>query len=242
MQKRIWELDAARGICILGMVIFHLLYDLSYLFQVIDLSTNPLFHLVSQWGGVLFILISGISATLGSRTVRRGLIVLGCGLLFTAVTIGMYLLRFSGRGIIIWFGVLHCLGICMLLWPLLRRLKTPWLLVIGVALSALGIWFKYGVRVDVQYLFPLGLMHPNFASADYFPLLPNLGYFLIGAGLGRLLYPTRRSLLPKVNTQLFPVRFFCFCGRQSLLIYLLHQPILTALVALLTMLFKEASV
>ena len=28
MKKRIWELDVLRGICILGVVIVHLIYDL----------------------------------------------------------------------------------------------------------------------------------------------------------------------------------------------------------------------
>ena len=119
MKKRIWELDVLRGVCILGMVLVHLIYDLQTFFSLPFLTNSELFSLIKQWGGVLFLLISGICVTLGSHPVRRGLIVFACGLLCSAVTAGMYVLNMADKSIIIYFGVLHCLGVCMLLWPLL---------------------------------------------------------------------------------------------------------------------------
>ena len=94
MKKRIWELDAFRGICVLGMVIVHFMYDLTDLYGILNWEAPVWFAFVQRWGGVLFLLISGISATLGSRSVRRGLIVLCAGALVSAVTYGMY--RFGG--------------------------------------------------------------------------------------------------------------------------------------------------
>ena len=94
-NKRIWELDAFRGICILGVVLVHFVYDLVELYGIIDWKYPPLFSLVKNWGGVLFLLISGICVTLGSHSVRRGLIVFGCGMVITAVTVAMYLLNFA---------------------------------------------------------------------------------------------------------------------------------------------------
>lgn len=233
MKRRIWELDAFRGLCILGMVIVHFIYDLVELYHLIDWQYPAVFSFVKNWGGVLFLLLSGTCATLGSRSVRRGAIVFCCGIVCSAVTAGMHLLHFSGRGMIIWFGVLHCLGLCMMLWPLFRKIPMPnWALGnLGILLVILGLMFR-NVTVETPWLFPLGLTTAVFSSSDYFPLFPNLGFFLLGAVIGRTAYREKTSLLPTVNPQTPILRLLCFCGRQSLPIYLLHQPVL-ALVCLL---------
>ena len=36
MKKRVWELDAFRGLCVLGMVIVHFVYDLVELYGIVD--------------------------------------------------------------------------------------------------------------------------------------------------------------------------------------------------------------
>ena len=233
MTKRIWELDAARGLCILGMVLVHILYDLHTMLGLTFLQNSTLFEFVSDWGGVLFFLISGICATLGSRSVRRGIIVFACGLLVSAVTFGMYALGFAGKGMIIYFGVLHCLGICMLLWPLLKN--TPvWLLgVFAAALIAAGLAIPHRGFDTGYWLLPLGFMPHGFASSDFFPLLPFLGFFLLGAVLGRLLYQEKTTRFPKVNARRGIVAFLTAVGRWSLPIYLLHQPVITGIFALL---------
>lgn len=236
MKHRIWELDALRGICVLGMIAVHFIYDLVDLYALVDWNYPTAFVFLQTWGGVLFLLISGICVTLGSRSVRRGLIIFACGLLCTAVTMGMVALDFAGKGMIIWFGVLHCLGACMLLWPVFRKLPVAILAVIGVALAGLGLWLDASVLVSFPWLVPLGLTFPGFTSADYFPLLPHLGFFLLGAVLGKTLYKNKESLLPRVNAQNFGLRFLQSCGRHSLWIYLLHQPILTGLFTIITLL------
>ena len=119
----------------------------------------------------------------------------------------------------------------MMLYPLFKRLP-PWALaLLGVAFVALGVWFDT-LTVSVWFLFPLGLKFDGFYSGDYFPLFPNLGWFLLGAFLGKTAYRRRTSLLPKVNADFFLLRFFRFCGGHSLWIYLLHQPVLTGLTLL----------
>lgn len=223
MQKkeRIWELDALRGLCILFMVGIHLVLDL----KGFDYTGSWLFHFLRVWGSVLFLLISGICVTLGSHSLRRGLIVFAAGLLCTAVTVGMYLLRFADSSILILFGVLHCLGLCMILWPLFRRAPVWVLGLCAAVLLGLGYWFQT-FHVSVPGLFPLGLTTKAFRSADYFPMLPHLGWFLLGAILGKTVYREKKTRLPRVNSQAAPIRALCWCGRQSLIIYLLHQPIL----------------
>ena len=227
MKKRIWELDALRGLCILGMVVVHLVYDLVDLYGLVQWEYPPLFTFVQQWGGVLFLLISGICVTLGSRCIRRGLLVFGCGMVVSAVTWGMYYFGFSEKSIIIYFGVLHCLGLCMLLWPIFRKLPHWALAVIGLVLVTLGFYLQTLEPVSTQWLMPLGLPWKGFASSDYFPIFPYLGFFLLGSALGKSVYRNKESLLPKVNAHNPIIRFFLLCGKHSLGIYLLHQPLLS---------------
>lgn len=233
MKKRIWELDVLRGVCILGMVVVHLIYDLQTFFSLPFLADSRLFDLIKQWGGVLFLLISGICVTLGSHPVRRGLIVFACGLLCSAVTAGMYFLNMADKSIIIYFGVLHCLGVCMLLWPLFKRLPVWALGLLGPGLTVLGLWISGNVVVDFPWLIPLGLVPGDFASSDYFPLLSNLGFFLVGACLGKTLYRKKETLLPRVNPANPVLAFFTRLGKWSLPVYLLHQPVITGLLYLI---------
>ena len=233
MKKRIWELDAFRGICILGVIIVHFVYDLTDLFEIIQWEYPTWFSFVQNWGGVLFLLISGISATLGSRSVRRGLIVLAAGFLITGVTYGMYAYLNFHKSIIIYFGVLQCLGCCMILWWGFKRLPSWVLAVLGLVMVAAGLQLSNMYPVDHPWLIPLGFMYRGFASSDYFPLLPNLGFFLLGAVLGRTVYRKKETLLPMISEKNILVRGLCFCGKHSLWIYLLHQPVLSGICMLL---------
>ncbi len=223
MKRRIWELDAFRGLCILGVIVVHTVFDLRY-FVGLDFELHPLFRIVMDYGGVLFVLLSGICVTLGSHSVRRGLIVFGCGLAVSAVTEGMIFFGMADASVRIQFGVLHLLGVCMLLYPLYRRLPNPALALLGVAIVALGYWFRT-LTVGPEWLFPLGLCAPGFAAGDYFPLFPHLGWYMLGTLLGRTAYLDKKTLLPRVNTEAAAARFFSFCGRHSLWIYLIHQPV-----------------
>lgn len=234
MKKRIWELDAFRGLCLLGVVAVHLIYDLVDLYGIIQWEYPGWFLFVQEWGGVLFILLSGICVTLGSHHIRRGLMVFGGGLVITAVTVVMYLSGYFDPGIIIYFGVLHCLGVCMLSWCLFRRLPGWLLAVLGGVAIVVGLHLYHVTLVDHWYLIAFGLTPYGFSTSDFFPLLPYLGFFLIGTVLGRWLYREKESLFPKVNEGNFLIRFLSFCGRNSLWIYLGHQPILAGICMLIS--------
>ncbi len=227
MKRRIWELDALRGLALLGMIGIHLIYDLVDLFGVWHWQMPAWYLLFKNNYGAIFLLISGISATLGSHPVKRGLQVFLCGFLCTAATVGMFLLGAAGKDIIIYIGVLQCLGLCMMLWPLFRRLPQWGLVGLGLLMAAAGLYLRTKA-FPFPWLMPLGFAPYGFASSDYFPLLPNLGYFLLGAALGKKVYGDKQS---RFLTARFP--FLQWCGRNSLLIYLLHQPILAAGVWLL---------
>ncbi len=230
-HKRIWELDALRGLCIIFMIAVHFVFDLGA-FTALQFSTPVWFDFVKQYGHVIFVLISGICVTLASRSFKRGVIVFAAGLLITAVTVFMvYVMNFT-RSILILFGILHMLGACMMLYPLFKRLPVWLVAVFGVCFIALGFWLDT-LTVSTKLLFPIGLTFPGFFSGDYFPIFPGLGWFLLGSVLGRTLYRKKESLLPRVNTKFFLVRFLSWCGRHSLWIYLLHQPLLMGIVYLL---------
>ena len=227
-KNRIWELDAFRGICILGVVVVHLIFDLVDMYRIIDWDYPDWFMFVKNWGGVLFLLLSGICITLGNHPIRRGLIVFGCGMLCTAVTAVMARLGLISSFLVIRFGVLHCLGLCMVLFPLVHGL----LLTLGLPLVLLGLYFQT-LTVNIPWLFPLGLITSSFRSGDFFPLLPNFGFFLVGAALGKWLYRKKQTLFPKSDPRNSLRRFLCWTGRKSLWIYLAHQPLLAGLCLLL---------
>lgn len=242
-KNRIWELDALRGICILGMMVVHFVFDLNE-FAGLGLTMPGWFDFCQRYGHILFILISGICATLASRSFRRGVIVFCVGLLVTGVTLFMVCVLKFNRSLSIFFGILHLLGICMMLFPLFKKLPVWALAVLGVGFVALGVWLAALEPVAVSFpsaqgllLGAIGIRPAGFYSGDYFPIFPNLGWFLLGAVLGRTAYCRRESLLPKVNADFFLLRFFRFCGRHSLWIYLLHQPVLAGLTMLLAAFF-----
>ena len=229
-NARIWELDALRGVCILCVIVVHFLFDLSF-FGGMALTLPAWYVFIQEYGGAIFVVLSGVCATLGSRSVRRGCIVFGAGMLITAVTYGMYRLGMSGHDVVVKFGVLHLLGVCMICYPLFKNLPPAALAGLGLVFAVIGFAIR-GVTVETHLLFPFGFLYEGFTSSDYFPIFPQLGYFLIGAAIGKTAYRGKKTLLPGTFQKSVPARFFCWCGRQSLFIYLLHQPIVYGLLEL----------
>lgn len=230
MKKRIWELDALRGLFVIGMILCHLMMHIDQLFGPFSWIRSSLFTFVSQWGGVLFFIISGICITLGHHPVRRGLVVFGCGL---AVSIVSFLMHQWVVFDPVYFGVLHCLGVCMLLWPVFRSLPCWALGVLAPAIILPGILLEDQMIVSHYWGVAFGFVPAGFAASDHFPLLPFLGFFLAGALLGKLLYKKKETLFPSVNSKRGLPAFFCAIGRRSLPLYLLHQPVLVGIVLLL---------
>jgi len=228
-RERVWELDAFRGIAILCVIAVHTVFDLRY-FLGRQVAVAPALEFVMDYGGVIFVILSGVCVTLGSRSLRRGAIVFGFGLVITLVTMTMARLGMAGPDIVIQFGVLHLLGFCMMLYPLYRKLPVSAIAVLGVLFVALGYAFD-GLTVSQPWWFVLGLRTRDFVAGDYFPVFPHLGWFMLGVTIGRTAYRNKASLLPRVP-RVAPIRFLCFCGRQSLWIYLLHQPLVYGILEL----------
>ena len=135
-----------------------------------------------------------------------------------------------GRGFIV-FGILHLISISILLaYPLLRLGRMN--LLLGLAAILLGLYIQE-LEVDFFWLIWLGLAPRDFVSLDYVPLLPWFGVVLMGMAGGALLYKDlgRRFPLPDISAWP-PVRGLIFLGRNSLAIYILHQPLLLGLIYL----------
>ena len=84
--------------------------------------------------------------------------------------------------------------------------------------------------VSFPWLIWLGLAQRGVYMSDYYPLVPWSGLVLVGISAGYTLYRQgiRRFTLPDYSN-ITVVRMLSFLGRHSLVIYLIHQPILLAL-------------
>lgn len=222
-RSRIWELDFLRGIALLAMIAFHILYDLKEFYQVpISYEQGPVYYL-GKFAASLFIVVAGISCSLSKSNIKRGIKLFLLGLLITLVTS----LVVPGSNII--FGILHFLGTSIVLYSIFKHLKPGMLLILGTAVIMAGFCFKK-ITLPNNILAPLGLLGPEFYSVDYYPLVPWLGLFLYGAAMGKILYTQKQSLFPAS-----PLRqnLLNTLGQHSLSIYLLHQPVILLLLSLL---------
>lgn len=232
-RPRIWEIDFLRGLSILLMVGYHLLYDLGAfagLKRFLGFSTDlfsPAWMIAQYFFAGLFVVLSGISSTLTRSNIRRGLRLLAFSLAVTAAT---YVFDPSST---VWFGILQCLAVSMLLYGAAFEKAGPAAsAAAGAAVFGLGFALPAVRRALVlrsDWLLPLGLHSPLFTSYDYFPLIPWFGVFLIGAALGKTVYKSRRSLLSRPPRPIL----INAAGRYSLWIYLVHQPVIMGVLYLL---------
>lgn len=201
------------------MIIFHLVVDLKDFFSYnIDYFTGFWFY-IGKLSALLFILTAGISSTLNTSTIlRHGCKVFLWGMVLTAATYYYNPLTY------IRFGILHFLGCSIVSYKLLSAVRPLWLLLSGILLCGLGYAFTPAI-VYSSYLFPLGLITSSFVSIDYYPLIPWYGVFIIGAAFGKSLYVRRQSLFPNNTIPWLGT----YLGRNSLVIYIIHQPLILAI-------------
>jgi uncharacterized membrane protein len=224
------------------MIVYHIVFDLNYFgFTSTDLNSLP--SLIFLYPiGTLFLLLVGISLTLSYARVqhrltvsqlrikymKRGGSIFALGLLITLVT-----WIYPHEGFIV-FGILHCIGLSILLaYPFLR--SGVFAFPIGLFCIIFGIIIRLTVTVDFPWLLWLGFVPGQFYTLDYFPLLPWYGVVLIGVFLGNVLYKNYSRVFSIPNYSRFSIiRSFCFLGRHSLLIYLLHQLVIVGFLYLLS--------
>lgn len=227
-KERIWELDFLRGIALILMVYFHAVYDLKEFYNYPISYDEGMNFYIGKASALLFMLISGISCSLSKHNINRGLKVLGIALTLTLAT-HLYNPNYGIK-----FGILHFLGISMLLYPLFSTINRYLLLLIGTTIILLGT-FLSKVNMTVDYFFPLGLTTDSFISSDYYPLLPWFGVFLYGIALGKLFYAKKQSLF---NFSLKD-NLIGRMGKKTLILYLIHQPLTLLILALISLLASK---
>lgn len=228
--KRIEIIDALRGLSILLMVIHHALYDAVYFLGAPSwLFSNPVFDPLQKFFAGLFIFLSGVSCRFSHSNLKRGLVTFAAGWVVTLVTC---LVDNPA-----WFGILHLLGLSALLvgaaelaFPKLlhgeRSQKRDVARALVILASAILFVFMWGKVYDTSYNFKgfawLGFIYPGYYSSDWFPLLPWFFVFTAGVAVGG--FVVERRLPKKFYTARVP--FFAAVGRNTLAVYILHQPVL----------------
>lgn len=239
IKVRYPKLDMIRGLCLISMILYHTVWDLVYIYEFNWAWYRSVGAFVWQqsicW---TFILLAGFCLPLGTQPIRRGAIVFGGGALITAVT----LILMPGQRIV--FGVLTLLGSSMILVGVfdkaLRKMMMKIPAVLGMIGSFLLFAFTYSVNDKFVGFFGvklielprmlyrnyfttfLGFPKGGFFSTDYFSIVPWIFLFLTGYFAHFMVMNTGAcDFLKKGNCQ-----FFSWMGRHSLLIYMLHQPVI----------------
>jgi uncharacterized membrane protein len=227
-HKRFWEIDLARTVAVIIMIVFDVLYVLNYL----DIQNTGVpgpykgaWWWITEVNVSVFTLLAGVSLTISysrgkkiSSFMLRGLRIFGWGMVITLLTWLIAPDRY------VRFGILHFFGIAFILAPFFTRFRFI-NLILGAALMAIGIYlFEQGIYVDSRWL--LWLMPYGFSTMDYWPLVPYFGLFLVGMFFGEILYPqgNRRFHIPEFSNPVASA--LTLPGRHSLVMYIAHWPIL----------------
>ena len=228
-NRRYNLLDELRGLAVIAMVLYHALFLLGEVFG--GAAMRDWFHSarpVQPFIAGTFILICGICCRLSRSNLKRGLRLAGFAV---ALTLSTYAITLIGIDEIILFGVLHFLAVAILVFCLLDKALTKLPPLPQFLLFFLLFFLTANLplpRGNSLPLFILGFPSRTWHSADYFPLIPWLFLFLAGTAIG--IY-AKQGRLPAFfdKPRCAALRWV---GKYALWIYLLHQPLMFALVTL----------
>ena len=246
-NSRIAELDFFKGFAVIFMILNHLMYDIGHIFydEFSGTAFDRIAALCSTAHGddtfrlltyalcaEIFVISSGIVSTFAKHTVREGAVLAALAACITGVT--LITSRIIDVNTTIWFGIFHLLALCMLISPLLKKLPVAALLPLAVAVFALGLYFETIVVYDrsLSFLAIFNFRCVGFVSSDYYPILPHTAFYILGVFIGKVLYRSPSTKLKFTNKKLFkPIRFL---GAYSFEVYVVHQPILLAILFIVT--------
>jgi uncharacterized membrane protein len=227
-SARLRAVDAARGVALVAMVIYHFTWDLGFFgFIGLQAGHDPAWRIFAKLIAGSFLALVGVSLVLAARDglrwepfLRRLAMVAGGA---AAISLATW---WAMPDDFVYFGILHCIAVCSVL--ALPFLRAPLLLVAVVAVVCLGLpAFAASDAFDSPWLFWLGLAETVRPTNDYEPVLPWFGVVLGGVLVARLaLRAGLDAAIARWRGEGPAGRGLRFAGRHSLLIYLLHQPIL----------------
>ena len=235
--NRFQGIDVSRGLAITMMVAYHFCYDLAC-FRFVPWTRYDML-IESGWIGwrtlivISFLIIVGFSLALSivfkpswSDFRKRWAQIAGAAILVSLASYG-----FAGERWI-YFGILHFIAVTTLLcrFMLLRMKSVRWIATLGFAAIVIGFLFSTSA-FDRPPLNILGFAARKPGTYDFVPLFPWIGVVLIGIAGGLLWQAhgfrpiaTLSGLHAAVPAPLQNV--LAGMGRWSLIIYLVHQPIL----------------
>jgi len=234
---RLPAIDIARGIAIVGMVIYHTAFDLyAEGLIAVDVDNDLYWKVFARSVAGAFLVLVGVGLVLAGRRGidwprywrRVAFIAAGAA----AVSLATW---FFDSGTFVYFGILHEIAVASVL--ALPFLAAPWWLIAPLAAAIIAApWFLTNPVFDTPALWWLGLSTDVRATLDYVPLLPWFGVVLAGILIGRLI--VRHAAAIATWRLADPLaRLLRLAGRWSLVIYLVHQPLIYGLVHLAAITF-----
>ena len=225
------------------MGVYHFCYDL-YFFGYLDTAFGKGYWIPFRYVIVVsFLSLVGVSLTLVHRNrIRWPNMFKRSGQLLLAslfVSISSYFVASNKLTV---FGILHFILVAS--WFALPFLKRPLLaLIIGITVFVIGHLVKVPWFEPVP-LHWIGLVTEKRPALDYVPMFPWFGMVLIGVYLGHQIKPN--SLISAVVS--FDIKksidktglsnVLEWAGKHSLVIYLVHQPIMFGLLYVFNYLYK----
>jgi uncharacterized membrane protein len=226
--RRIAAVDALRGNAIVAMIVYHFSWDLSYFgFVSVNVAADPGWKAFARTIAGTFVALVGVSMVLATRRrfhpwpdLRRLAVIVGAALL---VTVGTW---YAFPEAYVFFGILHLIAFASVAALPFLWLPTAVVPIVGFAVFALPFFFTADVFASPALLW-LGLSPRPPTSVDYVPVFPWFAMTLFGIVVGRLFvrYASDSAVALWTPSRL-PGRMAIVAGRWSLLIYLVHQPIL----------------
>lgn len=235
VKKRIFEIDVYRGLAIVMMVIFHMMYDLNnYHYTSIPLYSHAFWKVYREIISFLFLGLAGFClyqehhrGIKWKNILKREIRLLLAAL---AVSAGTFLYAPSSP---VWFGILHFIAAASIV-ALGFLNKKRLCFILGVLLLATGyIGLIHESRYRIAGFEWLGFGAAALDTLEIFPFIPFFGYILCGMGIAQTTSLKNDSYYFFLIPQNFLTRFLALCGNYSLSIYMVHQLVLVGIISTL---------
>ncbi len=226
---RIAAVDYARSAALLGMVVYHFTYDLA-LFGALPPGTasQGVWRELARLVAGSFLFLAGVSLVLAhSERVRPRPFLRRLAVVGVAAGAVSFVTWLMAPEFFVYFGILHSIAVSSVIGVLfLRPPAAVTLAVAGLVLAVPSLAEAYGWYLERPVW--LGFAQAPRPTMDFEPVFPWTGVFLAGMGCARLV--TRYGLWTGLRAwRVSGTRMhvaLAWPGQHSLMIYLLHQPVL----------------
>ncbi len=225
---RIPVVDFARGIALVAMAIFHFSWDLED-FEIVReaMTLEPQWKYFARAIAASFLTLVGLGAWLAHHNglalhslIRRMLFVGGAALIITIATL------YATPDGFIFFGILHNITLSSLLILLFLRLPIPVITICAIIVISAPWWARTSL-LDHPVWWWSGLSQITPKANDYVPIFPWFGWVLVGLALAKIFSNWKVwSRLSHVTLDSHISILLQFFGRNSLIFYLVHQPVM----------------